>query len=97
MARYELTDEQWNLLKVLFPTQKRGGEMERSSHHAQRHALDSAFWSAVARPARSLRKVEERLSSLQPLATRRPVRSHSQSLADSARQARQDRLGSMAG
>lgn len=26
MARYELTDEEWNLLKGLFPTQKRGGK-----------------------------------------------------------------------
>lgn len=26
MARYELADNQWNLLKGLFPTQKRGGK-----------------------------------------------------------------------
>ena len=26
MARYELTDDEWNLLKGLFPSQKRGGK-----------------------------------------------------------------------
>jgi len=39
MARYELTDEQWNLLKVLFPTQKRGGKW-----NDHRTTLNGMLW-----------------------------------------------------
>jgi len=39
MARYELTDEQWNLLKGLFPTQKRGGKW-----NDHRTTLNGMLW-----------------------------------------------------
>lgn len=39
MARYELTDEQWDLLKGLFPPQKRGG---RWNDH--RTTLNGMLW-----------------------------------------------------
>jgi transposase len=39
MARYELTDEQWDLLKGLFPVQKRGG---RWNDH--RLTLNGMLW-----------------------------------------------------
>jgi transposase len=38
-ARYELTDEQWDLLKGLFPSQKRGG---RWNDH--RTTLNGMLW-----------------------------------------------------
>ena len=39
MARYELTDEQWNLLKGLFPRQKRGGKW-----NDHRTTLNGMLW-----------------------------------------------------
>jgi transposase len=39
MARYELTDEQWDLIKALFPSQKRGG---RWNDH--RITLNGMLW-----------------------------------------------------
>ena len=39
MARYELTDEQWDLVKGLFPTQKRGGKW-----NDHRTTLDGMLW-----------------------------------------------------
>jgi len=39
MARYELTDDEWNLLKGLFPTQKRGGKW-----NDHRTTLNGMLW-----------------------------------------------------
>jgi transposase len=39
MARYELTDDEWNLLKGLFPTQKRGGKW-----NDHRTTLNGLLW-----------------------------------------------------
>ena len=39
MARYELTDEQWDLLKGLFPPQKRGGKW-----NDHRTTLNGMLW-----------------------------------------------------
>ncbi len=60
-ARYELTDDHWNLIKALFPVQKRGG---RWNDH--RITLNGMLWIlrsgvSMARHARTLREMEERL------------------------------------
>ena len=39
MARYELTDDEWDLLKGLFPTQKRGGKW-----NDHRTTLNGMLW-----------------------------------------------------
>ena len=39
MARYELTDDEWNLLKGLFPKQKRGGKW-----NDHRTTLNGMLW-----------------------------------------------------
>jgi transposase len=53
MARYELTDEQWELLKGLFPRQKRGGKWKD-----HRTVLNGMLW--VLRSGAPWRDMPER-------------------------------------
>ena len=67
MRRYELTDEQYELIGDLLPGNgKRGGQW-----NDHRTTLNGMFWilhsGSMARDARTLRQMAKRLRPLQPL------------------------------
>ena len=97
MARYELEDHQWDLIKGLMPRRSSRRQMERAPNHAERNPLGSQIRSAVARPARAVRQVEIGPRPTVSLAEQRHLRSDSHGPARAFGQTRQDRLGSVAG
>jgi len=89
MRRYELTDEQYKLIRDLLPVNgKRGGQW--NDHRAM---LNGMFWilhsgSQWREMPRTLRPMEERLRPVQPLEEGRNDRSNPPAVADEAEQGR---------
>jgi len=67
MARFDLTDFEWELIRPLLPNKPRG-----VARVDDRRVLNGIFWGAqdrltLARPARALRSPHYNLQPLQPL------------------------------
>ena len=66
MARFDLTDVEWELIGPCCRT-SRAGLLEWTTARSERHILGVEYRVALARPARSLRPLDHGLQPLQSL------------------------------